>query len=601
MGRTKERHGERLARRLQVAAELAAAAAVAGDLAQIYQQATACAASLLKAEWASVRVYDAASQRLVLRASSGSRPEPPDPALPPGQGTSGAAFATGQPVLTNAYAQFRAARPPTVQMGMRAGIAVPLRAGERIVGTLAVGTCQPITYDVDDVAVLDLFGRIVAAAVTRIEAQEQAERRAARLRALHEVALTLAQESDPEKVLRLVVARACRLMHADRATAWIWSETEQCLIAAAYEGYEGRIAQERVRAGEGAAGRAFATGRPVLVDDVRTWEGAIPAFRAAGLRGLIAVPLEVGTQRFGVLSASTMRPHAFDQEEIELYTLFAQQAATAVLHARALANQQAAAQRSERLATLHALVSEVAQQTDEQQVLQHTVEAVARLLRAEVVRLWLYDEAADEFVATAAHGTELVPIDPRLPRTALPLLDEALRSGRVVAVNDYPSHPQAWPSRVERGVTSLLAAPLVGDGRPLGGLVALSFTRHVWQPEDCELLSLLAHQAANALQGARRLAAREHAAKLDAALRMARTAADSIINPLAIAAGYLELLVHRGALGPQERSWAEEARQAFFAAGDAVHRLESVTRVVERMEGALGMLDLDSGGLVEEP
>lgn len=597
----RERRGQRQARRLRAAAELAAAVAAVADLAQLYQQVAERAAALFGAEWATVRVYDDATQRLILRANAGPKPRVAEPALAPGHGTSGVAFATGQPVLTNDYAQFSPAWPATLAAGMRAGIAVPLRVRERIVGTLAVGTRQAMCYDADDLAVLDLFGRIVATAIERLEAQAQAERRAARLRALHEVALTLAQETDPEKVLRLVVARARGLVDADRATAWLWSDAEERLVGAAYDGYEAGLPQDRVPVGEGAVGRAFEAGRLVLVDDMQAWEGAVPAFRAMGLRGLIAVPLEVGAQRFGALSAGAMRPHAFGEEEVELFSLFAQQASTALLHARALAAQRAAAQRGERLATLHALASEVARPADEGQVHERTVEAVARLLAAEVVRLWLYDEATDELVAAAAYGTELVPIAPRVAREGLPFLNEAFTSGRVVAVNDYPSHPQAWPDQIQRGVTSLLAAPLVGEGRPLGALIALSFTRHVWQPEDCELLSLLAHQATEALLNARRLAEREHEAKLDAALRMARTAADLVINPLSIAAGNLELLLHRGALGPRERALAEEAMQAFFQAGAAVHSLQSLTRVVEREDGGLGTLDVEAGGEVELP
>ncbi|MBI4504662.1 MAG: GAF domain-containing protein, partial [Chloroflexi bacterium] len=170
----RERQGQRQARRLRAAAELAAAVAAAGDVAQLYQQAAERAAALFDAEWATVRVYDPAEDVLVLRAMAGPAPYMPAERLAPGTGIAGHAFAAGKPVLTNAYAQLIHGQPQVAGRPGHAAMAVPLCAAGRRAGTLSVRTCRPVTYDADDLAVLDLFGRIVAAAVERVEAQAQA-------------------------------------------------------------------------------------------------------------------------------------------------------------------------------------------------------------------------------------------------------------------------------------------------------------------------------------------------------------------------------------------------------------------------------------------
>src|SRR5204862_4059855 len=79
------------------------------------------------------------------------------------------------------------------------------------------------------------------------------------------------------------------------------------------------------------AGRAVRSGITQVVEDT-TDEPEVIFPRLAGkvLRSLVAVPLAVGDQMLGVLSAYSDRPHAFNSEAVQLLEAFGAQASTAI-------------------------------------------------------------------------------------------------------------------------------------------------------------------------------------------------------------------------------------------------------------------------------
>ncbi|MBI4507708.1 MAG: GAF domain-containing protein [Chloroflexi bacterium] len=575
-------------RRLKAAAELAALAAAAGKIADVYTHAAARAAALLGADGTSVRIQDETTGQLVLCASAGPLAPRAKRSIAPGEGLSGRAFAASKAAATHRLSPLAAEWPDLPADGPRAGMAVPLRVGTHVTGTLAAVGRRGVRFSTDDLAVLDLFGRVIGAALGRVTALTAAQRRAERLETLHEVALTLAQAHDPSAVLRLIVTRARALFEGESAAVRLWDRERRALVLAASDGGSVEPPLEALRPGEGAAGRAFATDRPLIVDDYAAWPGALPSSPSPGPRSVLAVPLRLRAQRLGVIVVTTSRLRAFHDEDAQLLALFAQQAAMAFTQARAVAEERAAAEYARRLAVLHALVAEVVQQTDEQQVLERAVQAASQLLNVEAARLWLLDPATDELVVRVAHGDERLPPVFRIPRTACVQMDEAMHTGAAVAVDDYPALSGAAPDLVAAGVTSSLASPLLAGGERLGALFVYALRRREWSAEDRHLLEILAHYAAEALVSARRLVAARLAAQLDAALRLAREAAHRVNNPLTIATGHVDLLLHVGTLGPRERAMAEKAMEGLVAAAEAVRDLQHIARGAEGQDVGQG-------------
>jgi GAF domain-containing protein len=95
--------------------------------------------------------------------------------------------------------------------------------------------------------------------------------------------------------------------------------------------------------GEGITGHVAATGVPLLVKDVTKDPRYVTG--VSGSRSEMAVPLRVFGEVIGILDAESLEESAFDEEDLDLFTCFAAQAAVAI-HNADLANK-VAAERSE--------------------------------------------------------------------------------------------------------------------------------------------------------------------------------------------------------------------------------------------------------------
>ncbi|MGY2067890.1 SpoIIE family protein phosphatase [Blastococcus sp. SYSU DS0619] len=106
-----------------------------------------------------------------------ARPLPADSASPL------AVAATGRPVLV---ADARAAGAPPPAPGLQAWAALPLRAAERVLGSLTVGWLGPQPLEDDDVRVLEAFAAQCGQALDRVARLEQERRQARATRSLAE-------------------------------------------------------------------------------------------------------------------------------------------------------------------------------------------------------------------------------------------------------------------------------------------------------------------------------------------------------------------------------------------------------------------------------
>jgi GAF domain-containing protein len=182
---------------------------------------------------------------------------------------------------------------------------------------------------------------------------------------------------------------------------------------------------------------------------------------------------------------------------------------------------------SERLATLAEISRLVTSSLEPQAVLGATVEATARLLGVEDVRLLLLDDSAG-----LLHLSAKVPAAGVAAETALPvegsLSGWVLRSGRPFVTHQVSQHP-LWRDLVPGpdSPRSGIFVPFFHQERSLGVLVALSALGRSFSDEDVELVQALAAQVAVAIQNARtygeaRDQARQLAAILDVNKRLAR-------------------------------------------------------------------------------
>ena len=121
---------------------------------------------------------------------------------------------------------------------------------------------------------------------------------AATLQALHQVAIASGTR-DVRAVAEISVDHARRLLAADAAVVFSFEQSSGLLVPI-YE-TTSTVNEPPVVPGEGAIGKAFLNGVPIIVENYQTWQHSIPTSMKRGMVSAVAVPLMLEDRSIGAL------------------------------------------------------------------------------------------------------------------------------------------------------------------------------------------------------------------------------------------------------------------------------------------------------------
>ncbi|MDZ7261449.1 MAG: cache domain-containing protein [candidate division KSB1 bacterium] len=161
------------------------------------------------------------------------------------------------------------------------------------------------------------------------------QRRGQELEALQEISLAIASQLKLDELLQNVVEKGCRLLDVRAGSVYLFDKNKGDLELVISHGFQRDRKGTHLSPGEGIAGKVLQRGAPLTTDNYRQWEGRSPNWDTEPLTAVLGVPLKHGDQITGVLSfAEISRARKFDEHDIWLATLFANQAAIAIENAR---------------------------------------------------------------------------------------------------------------------------------------------------------------------------------------------------------------------------------------------------------------------------
>lgn len=268
---------------------------------------------------------------------------------------------------------------------LKAWMGMPLIAGPRTVGVMAMGTVKANTLYSDEQ--FKFFGDISELAATSIDKAslfEETQKRARQLAALNDISRQLAGElGNADKLLSIITHSAVDILEAEAGSALLVVDdgSEKKLefkVAVGPAGQE--LTGMRFPMDKGLAGKAATTGEPVLVNDASShpdWGGEQANANGFHTRNILAVPLIANNQLMGVLEVINKRDGtAFIDEDTNLLATFAGQAAVAINNAQLfqMTDQQLSARLAE-LETLESIDGELNRTLDAKRVAEITVES----------------------------------------------------------------------------------------------------------------------------------------------------------------------------------------------------------------------------------
>ena len=334
---------ERQRREGEVVAAIAQRITATLDLDVVLQDVTEEARRLCGSDLAQIALCDASTDTLEFRYRAGAHAERLHAhRIERGKGVGGRVLLTGQPFRTADYA-----RDPRITKeylantraeGVVAELAVPIRTGEHLEGVLFVDNRSPRAFADRDERTLLRLADHAAIAIRNARLHAMAVERAQQLETLHRAALALTTELDPPEVARRILEGVHLLFPGAAGRLLEQADGGETLRVVASIGLQRPdLAQaSRLRPGEGLAGLAAATRRPVISEaiaqDVRFVNRAWAA--AEGFGSGILFPLLHGERVIGILSVFLRRRHIFTEEEVDLVQVLAAHAAIALENAR---------------------------------------------------------------------------------------------------------------------------------------------------------------------------------------------------------------------------------------------------------------------------
>lgn len=324
------------------------------DLEQVLDLTVRAVTDVLQLDDCSIYLFDEGMSRLTLRATTGLNPRVVGRIhFDLGEGITGRAAQYGKPVaLEDAgedprYAQF----PELVENPMRSLLSVPINlyTVNRLVGVLDIQTRLPRKFSQEEIGFVETVCGQVAIAIDNArlygETDEKLREKVSQLTTLQRVSASIGSSLDLDQVLDMIVRHAAELSNADKAAIFKFDEIAQEIFVVARYNISEDYKTFRIAAREGAIGQSILDRNPVHFEDVQNDPALIPVqpqLKAEGIRSMFWVPLIARDRVLGGICVFSVEGRKFSEEQIQLGSMFAYDAALAIENARLYQESQKA-------------------------------------------------------------------------------------------------------------------------------------------------------------------------------------------------------------------------------------------------------------------
>ena len=339
---------------------------------------------------------------------------------------------------------------------------------------------------------------------------------------------TLLEASAPYELpalLQAILERAVQLLGAQTGRLFLADLNKQEVRCANVYNGPGTAVGDILKFGEGAAGRVAEIKEPLIVNHYPTWKGNVrQAAHAQAISALISVPMLWQGQVIGVINVAEIgKKRRFNEQDVELLTLFASQSAILVESGRLL---HAERKQREAAETLREVASVLNSCLDREEVLKLILEQLARVVQYDSASVMLLTGKKLEIVASRGFNIE----DRRsLSIGSLKHLQEVVRLRRPGIIADTRLDSR-WIELPQRStIRSWLGIPLIFQDQVIGILNLDKDQPDYYLEPDLELAMAFSNQAAMAIENARMFETEQKRASLiESLLKISETVGSTL-------------------------------------------------------------------------
>jgi GAF domain-containing protein len=323
---------------------------------------------------------------------------------------------------------------------------------------------------------------------------------------LHRISSMVSSHRDAEAILHDLVSLARNVTNSDACLVYlIDTASEEVVLRASQLPHDSEIGNVRLKMGEGITGWVAAHHSVVALGRNASADARFRSFSSLpedACEAFLSVPLVSGGEPIGVINVQHREPHPHSSDEVALLTFIGEQMG-GLIGRHKLANQSRSG--TKRMETLAAVARTISSESDPGRLLEAIAGMAAEALDAAVCAILLMDEEKKELTVSAARCASPDHMDRTPVGTEGSLIEAVIRDCRPVTIRDIHVETQyRYPELARKsGLLSVLAAPLLSRGKAIGSIHIYTRETRVFTDEEIGFVTVVAGQAAIAIQNAR--------------------------------------------------------------------------------------------------
>ena len=216
--------------------------------------------------------------------------------------------------------------------GIRSGLYVPMKLGERMVGVISIEDEQPDAFSEADERLIVTLANQAASAFENARLFEETRQRVMELETLNRISLVLRAVSKQNEMLSIVLDEALAILNTSHGSIELYNKTTDNLEKTITRGWTAQVTEPPQNIHEGIAGKVFTSGEIYISREF----ASDPETRAASRSqmppnwGGVCLPIRTTQQTLGVMIVSVPSERELNKDEIRLLSILSEMTGAAL-------------------------------------------------------------------------------------------------------------------------------------------------------------------------------------------------------------------------------------------------------------------------------
>ena len=257
-----------------------------------------------------------------------------------GTGITGWVYTKGQPEMIGDVSKHpKADYPPGVKPKDESMLAVPMQYEDKTLGVIVLSKAGLHQFTEAHMRTLTILAGQAAVAMENARLLQEEKRRTRQLSLINEISKKAVSTLDIGELCTLVVDYLGTEFKNTHVLLMLMDEAKQKLFLQAQSGlYKKQISSSQDNLSQGIVGKAADSGEAILIDNVTDY----PDYKVIipEVKSELAVPIKKGKKLLGVLNMMSNKPYNFDEKDLTMMKMLADQIAMALENARLYASEK---------------------------------------------------------------------------------------------------------------------------------------------------------------------------------------------------------------------------------------------------------------------